>query len=89
MPELSRFHELIIRMFVEQGERHHLPHFHVYYQAYVATYSIDPIEPLRGKLPTRQRRLLEGWAELHQDELMYNWQQLQVQLPTTKIVPLR
>ena len=89
MPELCRFQGIIIRMFTEQGERHHLPHFHVYYQGYVATYSIDPIEQLRGELPTRQRRLLEGWAELHHEELMHNWEQLQNHLPTIKIVPLR
>ncbi len=76
-------------MFVEQGGRHHLPHFHVYYQEHVATYSIDPLQPLHGELPRRQRRLLEGWAELHQAELIYNWEQAQNHLPTTKILPLR
>ncbi len=32
MPELSRFFGIIIRMFAEAGESHHLPHFHAYYQ---------------------------------------------------------
>ena len=89
MPELSRFHGLIIRMFVEQGERHHLPHFHVYYQDSVVNYSIDPLEPLRGSLPIRQRRLVEAWAELHQAELMHNWEQSQQHFAVTKIAPLR
>ena len=36
MPELSRFFGIIIRMFAELGEPHHLPHFHAYYQDEVA-----------------------------------------------------
>ena len=31
MPELSRFFGIIIRMYVEAGGPHHLPHFHAYY----------------------------------------------------------
>jgi hypothetical protein len=30
-----------------------------------------------GSLPRRQRRLVEAWAELHQDELLADWQRLQ------------
>ena len=32
MPELSRFFGIIIRMYMEVGSPHHLPHFHAYYQ---------------------------------------------------------
>ncbi|HIQ09505.1 MAG TPA: DUF4160 domain-containing protein [Anaerolineaceae bacterium] len=53
---------------------HHRPHFHVYYQNHTAVYSIDPIEPIGGALPRRQQRLVEAWAELHQGELLENWE---------------
>lgn len=33
MPELSRFFGIIIRMYMEVGGPHHLPHFHASYQA--------------------------------------------------------
>jgi hypothetical protein len=59
MSELSRFFGLTIHMFVERGARHHTPHFHVYYQDMVASYSIDSLELLAGKLPKRQQRLVE------------------------------
>jgi hypothetical protein len=54
MPELSRFFGIIIRMFVEVGESHHIPHFHAYYQEDIAVFSIDPIELISGGFPKRQ-----------------------------------
>ena len=89
MPELSRFFGIIIHMYVEPGAPHHRPHFHAYYQNHAAVYTIDPIEMISGTLPRRQRRLVEAWAELHQGELLVNWERLQSgQLPY-KIAPLR
>jgi len=86
LPELTRFFGIIVRMYAEPGEPHHLPHFH---QNYVAVYSIDPVEMIGGALPRRQQRLVEAWAELHQGELRENWERLQRgQLPY-KIAPLR
>ncbi len=89
MPELSRFFGIIIRMFMEAGVQHHAPHFHAYYQDAVAVYSINPVELIGGDLPRRQRRMVEAWAELHQDALMEDWLRLQAgQLPQP-IAPLR
>ena len=89
MPELSRFFGIIIRMFSEVGAQHHTPHFHAYYQEYVGIYDIGTIERLAGNLPTRQERLVLAWAELHQQELISNWQTLQHGRPPIKIEPLR
>lgn len=89
MPELARFFGIIIRMYVEPGVPHHRPHFHAYYQNHTAVYSIDPVEMLSGTLPRREQRLVEAWVELHQGELLENWERLQAgQLPY-KIAPLR
>ena len=52
-------------MFVELSGSHHIPHFHAYYQEDMAVYSIDPVELISGRLPKRQQRLVEAWAELH------------------------
>ncbi len=88
MPELSRFFGIIIRMFVELSERHHRPHFHAYYQEQVAVVSITPVEVISGSLPQRQRRLVEAWAELHQGELLADWQLLQEGRRPAPIQPL-
>ncbi len=77
MPELCRFFGIIIRMYSEIGEPHHVPHFHAYCQNDVAIFGLDPIALMTGRLPTRQQRLVEAWAELHQAELLEDWQRLQ------------
>jgi len=89
VPEISRFFGIVIRMFAEPGAPHHRPHFHAYYQNHVAVFSIDSVEIIGGSLPSRERRLVEAWIELHQGELTENWERLQGgQLPY-KIAPLR
>jgi len=89
LPELARFFGIIVRMYVEPGMPHHVPHFHAYYQNRTAVYSIDPIEMIGGELPRTQQRLVEAWAELHQGELRENWERLQAGQVPYKIAPLR
>ncbi len=88
MPEISRFFGIIIRLFTETGERHHIPHLHVYYQDNVAVYGINPVELLAGELPRRQQRLIEAWIELYQEELIRNWNLASEGKPINKIHPL-
>jgi len=89
MPEISRFFGIIIRMFVEAGGVHHTPHFHAYYQDHVGIFGIEPIELIAGELPRRQRRLVEAWAELHQAELIEDWNTLQEGRSPQPIEPLK
>ena len=89
MPELSRFFGIIIRMFSELGVPHHRPHFHAYYQEHVAVIGIEPVELISGSLPRRQQRLVEAWAELHQPELVVDWQRLQEGRAPLPIEPLK
>ena len=88
MPELSRFFGIIIRMYLEAGEPHHLPHFHAYYGDAVAVYEIGSVNLLAGGLPKRQARLVEAWAELHEAELLTDWQKLQAGQSPLPIAPL-
>ena len=89
MPEISRFFGIIIRMYWEANAPHHTPHFHAYYQNDVVIYSIDLVEALAGSLPRRQQRLVEAWAELHQAELMADWDSLQAGRRPLPIEPLK
>jgi Domain of unknown function (DUF4160) len=88
MPELSRFYGIVIRMFSEPSARHRRSHFHAYYQEHVAVFSISPIALVAGSLPKRQQRLVEAWAELHQEELISDWQLLQNGKTPAPIQPL-
>lgn len=89
MPELSRFFGIIVRMFAEAGEPHHTAHFHAYYQDHIGVFGIDPVELLAGSFPRRQQRLVEAWAELHQQELLQDWERLQSGQRPLPIDPLR
>jgi len=88
VPELSRFFGIVIRMFVEFGEPHHLPHFHAYYGDEVAVFRLAPIDLLSGELPKRQQRFVEAWAELHEEELLADWALLQSGHKPLPIEPL-
>jgi len=89
LPEIARFFGIIIRMYAEPGAPHHRPHLHAYYQNMVAIYSIEPIEVISGSLSLKEQRLVEAWVELHQGELMENWERLQAGQQPYKIAPLR
>ena len=76
-------------MYWEVGARHHTPHFHAYYQESMAIFSIEPVDLMEGSMPRRQVRLVEAWAELHQEELTRDWQRLQAGQRPLPIEPLK
>jgi hypothetical protein len=76
MPELSRFFGIIIRMYMEVGDRITCLIF-MHITKKMSQYSVWSRSIIAGSLPRRQRRLVEAWAELHQDELLADWQRLQ------------
>jgi hypothetical protein len=60
----------------------------MHYQEDVAIFCLDPVDLIAGKLPRRQRRLVEAWAEVHQDELLADWARLQAGQTPLPIDPL-
>lgn len=75
MPQISRFYGIVINMYYEIG-RHQFPHFHARYGRYNASFAIVPPTLLVGTMPRRQQNLILGWAEIHQEELLANWQRV-------------
>ena len=76
-------------MFWEVGAQHRTPHFHAYYQENTGIFDIDPIELMEGSIPKGQLRLIEAWAELHQNELISDWELLQSGQRPVPIEPLK
>lgn len=74
MPTISMFYGILIRMFFYDIEKHKKPHIHAEYQGEVAVYSIPDGEVLAGKLPRNKDKLVVAWIEIHQDNLLANWQ---------------
>ncbi|WP_349256286.1 MULTISPECIES: DUF4160 domain-containing protein [Rubrivirga] len=89
MPTVSEFYGILIRLYWRDTDRHQTPHFHARYAEHEAAFSIPDAEVLAGKLPRRQRRLVQAWAELHAEELERAWSRaVNGEAPGT-IVPLR
>ena len=76
MPEVSRFFGIVVTMYFGDPTRHPVPHFHARYAEYEATFAIEPPAWLAGVLPRRQLQLVLAWAELHQEELLANWERI-------------
>lgn len=55
------------------GKEHNPPHFHAYYQGCKGLFSINTCSMTEGDIPRKQKKLIEAWAELHQDELLADW----------------
>lgn len=70
MPVISRFLGIIIAMYYQD---HNPPHFHVRYNEFRASVSINDLALLDGKLPPKVLGLVIEWASQHQQELMEDW----------------
>ena len=73
MPIVSQFYGIIIRIYFDDKQKHHLEHIHAQYNEYDAIYSIKEIKLLEGQLPSKQHNLVIAWLEIHQDELLTLW----------------
>ena len=81
------FFGLIIRMYYAPDE-HPPPHFHVYYGEFKALIDIRTCELMDGQLPRKQLRLVLAWAELHQEELLADWNLVMSGEEPYRIAPL-
>ncbi len=70
MPTISTFRG--IKVFINWRE-HQPPHFHATYGGDEVIVSITEIEVIDGSIPSKQLKMLLGWAALHQEELSENW----------------
>ena len=86
MPIISNFFGIIIRMFFNE---HAPPHFHVEYAEYKASVNIQTLEVIDGKLSRRALELVLDWAELHQRELLEDWELCRQHLEPKEIEPLK
>lgn len=85
MPTISMFYGMLIQMYWDE---HAPPHFHVIYGEYKATVNIRELSLGEGELPRRARQLVLDWAELHQAELLADWDLCQSNQHPNPIDPL-
>ncbi len=85
MPIISMFYGILIRMFFHDTDRHKIPHIHAEYQGRLAVYSILDGNLLTGSLPSNKHKLVVAWIEIHQEELMADWNLAVNNFPTFRI----
>ena len=84
MPVISQFYGILIYMYREIGGHHKEPHIHVKYNEYVVSVNFK-CKILDGKLPNKQKKLLQAWIVLHEEELKAAWHAYQIDGETIKI----
>lgn len=89
MPVISMFYGIIVLMYSFDNRRHHQPHIHVQYSDEEAVISIPDGNVIEGSLRTAKLRLVQAWVEIHQDELMADWNLAVSGQSIFKIEPLK
>ena len=86
MPTISMFYGILIQMYWDE---HAPPHFHATYGEFKAVIDIRDLAISQGNLPRRASQLVLDWAELHQRELLEDWDLCQIKQQPKPIEPLK
>lgn len=86
MPTIAMFRG--IKVFMNWRE-HQPPHFHATYGGEEVLVSIRELEVLEGTMPSKQLKMLLGWAAFHQDELLENWALAEKNQELFEIAPMK
>ena len=89
MPVISMFYGVIVLMYYFDNQKHHLPHIHAQYGEEEAVISIPEGSVIEGSLRTAKLKLVLAWIEIHQEELMADWQLAVTGQAVFKIEPLK
>ena len=84
MPEVCRFLGIVVYLNINE---HNPPHFHAKYGDFQVSIDIET-GIIKWEFPKRALRLLLEWYDMHKDELMQNWDNLQNGEQIAKIAPL-
>lgn len=85
MPTISAFRG--IKVYIYWND-HMPPHIHAFYGSEEVCISIEELEVIDGEIPSKQLKMLLGWAAFHQDELRENWELAKAHKEPFAIAPL-
>ena len=89
MPIISQFYGITISMYYNEYKgKHHKPHIHIKYNNYRIIYDFE-CNILEGKMPKKQKKLIEAWIIIHKMELNKLWNIMQEGKDFFKIDPLK
>ena len=72
MPLISQFYGILIYLYKEIGGHHKEPHIHIKYNEYEMSMTLDG-KILDGNIPNKQKKIIEAWRLVHEDELRAAW----------------
>ena len=88
MPIVSQFYGIVITMYFNDNDKHHLPHLHAEYAEYDCVFDFDG-NLLSGNIPEKKKKMIEVWINIHQEELKSLWILMQEYNQFFKIDPLK
>ena len=83
------FYGIIVTLYFFDTGKHKRPHIHVKYQGNEAVVAIPEGEVLEGSIQKNLMKLVQAWVEIHQDELMADWELAINGQEVFKIEPLK
>jgi len=89
MAVIAMFYGIIVSMYYFDNRQHHVPHVHVKYSDQEVVLSIPDGQVLEGNLKANKLKLVQAWIEIHQDELMADWELASQGQVVFKIDPLK
>jgi len=89
MPSISMFYGIVVYLYYMDNNQHHLPHIHAKYQNDEVIVSISDGNILEGNLPPNKLKLLLAWMEIHNEDLIADWNLAVEGQKPYKIDPLR
>jgi hypothetical protein len=89
MAIIAMFYGIIVSMYFFDNRIHKMPHIHIKYQDDEVVISIPDGEVLEGEMKSKKLRLAQAWIEIHQDELMADWELASQGETVFKIDPLK
>ena len=73
MPVISRFHGIVIKMYLRQKE-HNPPHIHAIYGEYIGMFSLSTAEMFEGDIPFKEQALVIQFIEQNREKLQQIWE---------------
>lgn len=72
MPVISRFHGIVIKMYLRQKE-HNPPHIHAIYGDYIGMFSLLDGEMFEGDIPEKEQKMIQLFISKYGKELLEMW----------------
>jgi len=73
MPVISRFHGIVIKMYLRQKE-HNPPHVHAIYGDCMGMFLLETGEMLEGDIPEKWQMFIREFIIFYQERLFLMWQ---------------